>query len=111
MSLYHKENPDFLQEALESLITQTLHHGYTIENINEPLVFARANSDLFRRRGGFTYVVEEYKLQREIYNMQFINRKELIRNLLIRGLVRVVPNSLREFIYKTFLRQKLQVGK
>lgn len=93
------------------LWVRLLHHGYTIENIGEPLVFARANQDLFRRRGGFAYMLEEYKLQRELYNMRFINGKEFIQNMFIRGLVRVVPNALREFIYKSFLRQKLSLGK
>ncbi|MGG3925867.1 glycosyltransferase [Metabacillus fastidiosus] len=90
------------------LWVRLLHHGYTIENISEPLVFARANQDLYRRRGGLAYMFEEYRLQRKLYSMQFINWKELIRNILIRVPVRIVPNFLRVLIYKTFLREKLQ---
>ncbi len=75
-----------------------------IMNIPEPLVYARAGSEMYQRRGGLKYVENEVKLQREFLNMGFISLPKFISNVTRRTVVRVVPNNLRSYIYKKFLR-------
>ncbi|MBN3554145.1 glycosyltransferase [Fictibacillus nanhaiensis] len=86
------------------LWVRLLNRGFKLENLEEVLVFARAGETMFQRRGGIKYVLNEVKLQREFYNMKFISNSEFITNVVTRTLVRVVPNALRSFIYRKFLR-------
>lgn len=76
-----------------------------IMNISEPLVFARAGSDMYQRRGGLKYIKNETKLQKEFLNMGFISLSKFIVNVAIRSTVRILPNSLRSLVYKKGLRR------
>lgn len=83
-----------------------LMKGYKFQNIPEYLVNARAGVKMFERRGGVKYFVYERKLQQQLYELGLISRLEMISNLLVRGLVRLVPNKLRGLIYQNILRRK-----
>ncbi len=86
------------------LWVRLLNAGYKIANIPEALLFMRISSSLFRRRGGWRYFMIEWEVQREFLRMGFINFYEFTRNVTVRGIVRLVPNGLREKIYKIGLR-------
>ena len=86
------------------LWSRLLNKGYKISNIPESLLYMRISSDLFLRRGGWKYFMIEWEVQKDFLNMGFINRQEFIRNLLVRGTVRLLPNVIREKIYKKALR-------
>lgn len=75
-----------------------------IMNIPEILVKVRAGSDLYQRRGGLKYFINEFKLQKEFYQMKFISLFNFIYNIIIRFLVRIIPNRLRGYIYRNLLR-------
>ena len=81
-----------------------LNKGLKIMNIPEILVYARAGADMFNRRGGLKYFGKEVELQREFLKMNFIDKTTFIKNIIIRGTVRVLPNSLRGVVYKNLLR-------
>lgn len=81
-----------------------LNHGYVIENLPQVLVKSRAGSALYGRRGGDKYVRLELKLQREFRRMGAISRTRLVKNLLCRVPIRLVPNRVRELIYRSRLR-------
>lgn len=81
-----------------------LNNNIKIMNIPEILVYARAGAEMFNRRGGLKYFKKEVELQKEFLKMDFIDNKTFIKNIVTRGVVRVLPNSLRGFIYKKLLR-------
>lgn len=79
--------------------------GYKIFNFQESLLFFRTNEKTYERRGGFNYALKDIELQNIFYKKGFINMYEFIRNILIRCLMRLVPNKVRGFIYKKVLRK------
>ena len=81
-----------------------LNNNIKIMNIPEVLVYARAGADMFNRRGGLKYFKNEVKLQKEFLKMHFIDKKTFLRNVMTRGFVRILPNSVRGLIYKKILR-------
>ena len=49
----------------------------------------------------------DIKAQWNFYKMGFTSFSEFLTNAIIRGIVRLVPNSLRVFTYKYLLRKKI----
>ena len=80
-------------------------NGQKIINIPESLVYARTGSEMYKRRGGIQYAKRDYLLEKEFYNMGFINIYEMAMNIALRILVRLMPNKLRELIYLKCLRR------
>ncbi len=74
-------------------------------NIHEVLVYARAGEGMYQRRGGLSYAKQEGVMQIKFYKLGFISFFDLIKNLIFRIPVRVMPNRFREIIYLKFLRQ------
>ncbi|MDR7078834.1 glycosyltransferase involved in cell wall biosynthesis [Neobacillus niacini] len=82
-----------------------LNSNIKFMNIPEALVYARAGADMFNRRGGLKYFNKEVELQKKFLKMQFIDKQTFIKNVITRGTVRILPNSIRGFIYKKLLRR------
>ena len=74
-------------------------------NIQESLLFFRFSSDMFKRRGGWKYVVNEVCFLNTIRKMGFISLWQFVKNIFIRFIARVIPNSLRATLYKKLLRK------
>ncbi|KAA6333665.1 UDP-Gal:alpha-D-GlcNAc-diphosphoundecaprenol beta-1 3-galactosyltransferase [termite gut metagenome] len=87
------------------LWVRMLMNGAKFYNIQESLLFFRFSSDMFKRRGGWKYVIDEFKFQKTIRKIGFISSMDFIRNVSIRFMIRIVPNFLRIFLYKTLLRK------
>lgn len=79
--------------------------GFKFKNILEPLIYFRVNDDTYKRRGGWKYIKAEYELQRKFLEIGLINKIEFLRNITLKNIVRVLPNSLRKVIYKKILRK------
>ncbi|SFM04988.1 Glycosyl transferase family 2 [Pelosinus propionicus DSM 13327] len=73
-------------------------------NISESLVLARTGKEMFRRRGGLQYVRSEVNLQCKFLSIGFVNIFEFITNVILRSLIRLMPNNLRGVIYFKLLR-------
>ena len=73
-------------------------------NIQESLLYFRTSTDMFKRRGGWNYAINEYKLQKEFKNIGFINNIDFFYNISVRFISRILPNRLRTIFYKTMLR-------
>lgn len=73
-------------------------------NIQESLLYFRLTPDMFKRRGGFKYAVSEVKFERTIYDLGYISFFKMVYNILERTAVRIMPNKLREWIYKKIVR-------
>ena len=78
-------------------------------NIQEPLVIMQTNNSSYLRRGGLLYVKTEFFLQTDFYKRGYITKVELCRNIFIRNIVRVLPNSMRKLIYKKKMRERVEV--
>lgn len=74
-------------------------------NLQESLLMFRQSSDVYRRRGGWRYALDEIKFQRAICRLGFIGTTGAIKNIGIRFGVRIMPNGLRSIIYKKLLRK------
>lgn len=81
-----------------------LQNGTKVYNLQESLVWFRFSPDTFKRRGGWKYACDEVKTQVNIYRMGFITFSTLIKNIIIRFTTRILPNSIRGWLYKSFLR-------
>ncbi|MCP3425953.1 glycosyltransferase [Rothia sp. AR01] len=74
--------------------------GHRIGNIAEPLVIYRAGSGAWRRRGGLGALRRELSLQRHLRETGFVSRPRWARNVLVRGLYRLVPTAGRIEAYR-----------
>ncbi len=75
-----------------------------IANLPSVLVYARAGKSMFQRRGGLIYAKNEILFQYRFYKSGFLTLSQFLTNVIFRAPVRLVPNKLRAFIYKQFLR-------
>jgi len=82
------------------LWVRMLMNGARFYNIQEPLVNMRAGYGQLERRSGLKYALNEFKFQKILYKIGFLNKFEFIRNSLIRFIVRVVPKKIVKKIYK-----------
>lgn len=76
-------------------------------NLKEPLLMSRANTKLYLRRGGFTYVKAISNFRRKIKKYKFINGRENLIIMLIQISIALQPNFIRRFFYSHFLRNKI----
>ena len=97
---------DFLWFEDYDLFVRILQKGYIAANISECLVNVRADKDMFARRGGWQYLKQDYKFQKQILKTKYIGKTDFLINIIIRSIVRIIPNKLRSYLYKIFLRSE-----
>ena len=92
------------------LTMRLLHDNPTKDfyNIQEPLVVMQTNDSSYLRRGGLLYVKTDFILQLDFYRRGDIHLFELMRNLLLRNVVRILPNQTRKWIYKRKMREEVE---
>lgn len=73
-------------------------------NIQESLLYFRLSPDMFQRRGGLKYARSEAKLEKAMYDLGYISFIKMSYNVIVRFIVRVMPNGLREWVYKHVVR-------
>lgn len=86
------------------LWVRMLINGAKFYNIQESLLYFRFSPEMFKRRGGWQYAMDELRFQQMMKRIHFISFLELARNIFIRFSVRIMPNSLRAIVYKKLLR-------
>ena len=93
------------------LTMRLIHDNPTKEflNIQEPLVVMQTDDSSYLRRGGLLYVKTEFFLQVDFYKRGYLTKFELCRNIFIRNIVRVMPNSIRKIIYQKKMRESVEV--
>lgn len=82
-----------------------LKKGAIFKNIPESLMYFRVSNDTYKRRGGWKYVKAEWYLQKKYLELGVINKFEFWQNILLKSIVRLIPNRLRKFIYLKLLRK------
>lgn len=77
--------------------------GCKFHNIQKPLLQFRSSS-AFKRRGGLKYAITECKLQQEFHRIGFISYIQMVKNIIVRFPLRIIPTSMRKLVYLLFLR-------
>ena len=83
-----------------------LQKGYQGYNLQEPLLWMRAGSDMYKRRGGWKYFISQYRLLQYMYQKSFITPSLYVLGLVVRFSVAIIPNDFRNFIFYNLLRKK-----
>lgn len=87
------------------LFARMLGGGARAANLAEPLVKYRVGAGAYRRRGGFGQLVAEVRLQRLLRGIGFTTRRQALRNVIVRGGYRLVPEALRKLAYRTLIQR------
>lgn len=96
---------DFLWNEDYLLWVNMIINEMKMHNIQESLLYFRSSSEMYKRRGGYRYALQEIKLQKKFLDLKFINYTEFIVNIFIRVGMRIIPNFLRKMIYNKLLRK------
>lgn len=84
-----------------------LQHGFIGYNLQEPLLWMRAGSDMYKRRGGWKYVQSQHNLFKYMAQTGFITGRQYQIQSVVRLIGAVVPNWLRAFLFKKILRSSI----
>jgi len=75
-------------------------------NIQEPLVWMRADANLFKRRSGRLYVKLQLDLFRIMLDNGFITYPRYLKSCAIRICSGIAPNWIRRFMFRNVLRSR-----
>lgn len=78
--------------------------GYRLHNMKDILVYARCGNGMQGRRGGLAYLKGEIEFQSFLRKMGLLDASGSIWNILMRGPIRLAPDSVRSLCYSLFLR-------
>lgn len=95
----------FLMFEDYDLWVRMILQGARFHNIQRSLLFFRMSNDFFFRRGGRLYLRSEIRLQRLFHQLHYITWGRMVKNILIRTMMRCVPNGCRQKAYLLFLRK------
>lgn len=85
------------------LFAKMIAHGAQVANIAEPLVKYRVGAGAYGRRGGVGLLRSELVIQRRFRELGFTTRRQYLRNVVLRGGYRLVPESLRRTAYRRMI--------
>jgi glycosyl transferase family 2 len=92
------------------LFAKMICQGARVGNVAEPLVLYRVGAGAYARRGGVTLLKSEWRLQRRLLEMGFTNRAQFVRNMVVRGGYRLVPEPARRTAYRLLIARKGERG-
>ncbi len=93
------------------LYVRMLRNGCRCYNIQEPLVYMRIGKDFYKRRGGWRYMKTILKFKTEQLKNGYFSFKDYLITVIPHICVCLLPNNLRDFIYRNFLRKKVMKNK
>lgn len=79
--------------------------GFEGYNIQDPLLYMRAGSDMYKRRSGWKYSKSQRYLFKYMKDTEFITYVQYTKNIVIRTLSSIAPNSLRKMMFERILRK------
>lgn len=82
-----------------------LHGGLKGYNVQKNLLYMRAGEDMYKRRGGISYVGCIFRFKNHLRKIGFINMFSFLIDVIMRTIVSLVPNRVRVIIYKKILRK------
>jgi GT2 family glycosyltransferase len=88
------------------LFTRMVEAGARPANLAEPLVYYRVGAGAYARRGGAALLRSELRLQRRFRDLGITSRTEYLRNVVVRGGYRLVPQGVRKVAYRRLLANR-----
>lgn len=85
------------------LFVRMIMSGASVTNIADPLVLYRVGAGSYARRGGVALLRSEVELQRRMHATGFTSRSQYLRNVVMRGGYRLVPEGARRLAYQGLL--------
>ncbi len=82
-----------------------IQKGFLGYNIQTPILWMRAGSDMYKRRGGWKYVESQKELFHYMMMTGFINQKDYYMQCLVRLIGAIMPNGLRKILFHLILRR------
>lgn len=73
-------------------------------NIQESLVNVRGGIEMIKRRGGIKYIRPILNFEKSLLDLHLISYFEYLKNIIKRFIGALIPNEIRMFVYKFFLR-------
>lgn len=83
------------------LFARMIAQGARVENLAECLVLYRVGAGAYSRRGGMRLLRSEFALQAKLREEGFTTGWQCVRNVLVRGGYRVVPEGVRRRAYRS----------
>ncbi len=77
-------------------------HGY---NLQEPILWMRAGSDMYKRRAGWKYAKSQARLFRYMRSQGMISRASCQSSIVVRGVSSMLPNGIRKALFEKKLRK------
>ncbi len=88
------------------LFARMLQVGATPANVAEPLVYYRVGAGAYARRGGRELLRSELALQRRFLELGITTRAQYVRNVVVRGGYRLVPEAVRRQAYRRLIARR-----
>lgn len=88
------------------LWAKVLQAGHRIRNLQAVLLSFRTDSQFLSRRSGRQYRAHERYFLSLLEKIGFLSRAELLKALIMRSILRMLPKALLKKLYKTILRKK-----
>lgn len=82
-----------------------LQKGLIGYNLQQPLLWMRAGSEMYKRRAGWKYAKSQRMLFRYMRDTGFITRMQYIVSVVSRSVTSLMPNVIREFFFKKLMRK------
>ena len=87
------------------LWVRMLQNGALGYNLQEPLLWMRAGSEMYKRRAGWKHARSQQLLFRYMRDSHFIGTRQYVKSAAIRFAASMAPNWLREKLFKSVLRK------
>jgi GT2 family glycosyltransferase len=88
------------------LFTRMVEAGARPANLAEPLVCYRVGAGAYARRGGRRLLRSELRLQRRFRQLGITSRSQYLRNVVVRGGYRLVPEAVRRSAYRALIANR-----
>ncbi|HEX5560645.1 MAG TPA: glycosyltransferase [Nocardioidaceae bacterium] len=88
------------------LFARMLDAGARPANLAEPLVCYRVGAGAYARRGGRRLLRSELAVQRRFRQLGITTRRQYVRNVVVRGGYRLVPEALRTRAYRALIANR-----
>lgn len=82
-----------------------IQNGAIGYNVQEPLLWMRAGSEMYMRRAGRKYAKSQRNLFKYMRQTHYIGMTQYVSSIVIRSISSVVPNQVREVMFKKFVRK------
>lgn len=88
-----------------AIFVNLLRYGAKGYNIQKPLVFMRVSEDFYKRRGGWKYLKAMLKFNKKLLEIGWFRYRDFFVRSAMNCTVCLMPNAIRNFIYKKLLRK------